>query len=178
MVSVWDDTVESFHVSDEADLWLSEYLQKPCKLVHLPEDGERPIDTRYAKNGEHVSFADAFPYLLISQGSLDDLNNRMKAPVSMNRFRPNIVVTGADPFAEDLWCEIKIGEVHFKVAKPCARCILTTVNQNTGDRGKEPLRTLSRYRMLNNKVLFGQNLIALNSGRIDVKAPITILSYK
>ena len=117
-------------------------------------------------------------YLLISQASLNDLNSRLSEAVPMNRFRPNLVINGTTPFEEDTWSEIKIGEVHFKVAKPCARCILTTVNQDTGTKGTEPLRTLAQYRSVNNKILFGQNLIALNEGKVCVNDSVEIISYK
>jgi uncharacterized protein len=116
--------------------------------------------------------------LLISQASLDDLNSRLENSVPMNRFRPNLVIVGSKAFEEDSWEKIKIGEVYFKVAKPCARCILTTVDQQTGVRGTEPLFTLSKYRTLDNKVLFGQNLIALNEGNISVNDDVEIISYK
>jgi hypothetical protein len=96
----------------------------------------------------------------------------------MNRFRPNLVVSGAKPFEEDTWAEIKIGEVHFKVAKPCARCVLTTIDQETGIKGIEPLKTLAGYRTINNKVLFGQNLIALNEGILRENDSVEILRYK
>lgn len=177
-VSIWDDTVEAFHLNEELDEWFSAFLQFPCRLIYLPEDGTRAVDTRYAENGEQVSFADAFPYLLIGQASLDDLNTRLTEAVPMDRFRPSIVVAGSPAFDEDTWKEIKIGEVRFKVAKPCARCVLTTVNQETGIKGKEPLLTLSRYRTANNKVLFGQNLIALNEGIIKEGDQLEVLAYK
>lgn len=177
-VTVWNDDVTAFHLSDEADEWFSTYLEKPCKLFFMEENVLRPVDENYAENNEQVSFADAFPYLLISQASLDDLNSRLADPVPMNRFRPNLVVSGTEAFDEDTWAEIKIGDVHFKVAKPCARCILTTVDQETGKRGSEPLRTLSGYRSTGNKVLFGQNLIALNEGFIRENDPVKIIHYK
>lgn len=177
-VTIWNDDVTAVHLSDEADEWFSDFLRKPCKLVFIPETGRRPVDPKYAERNEQVSFADAFPYLLISQASLDDLNRRLPQPVPMDRFRPNLVVSDTDSFAEDTWAEIKIGEVHFTVAKPCARCILTTVDQETGKRGKEPLQTLSSYRTSDNKVLFGQNLIALNEGIIRENDAIEIISYK
>lgn len=177
-VSVWDDIVVGAHLSNDIDLWFSDYLEKTCKLVFMPENGIRPIDEKYAQNNEHVSFADAFPYLLISQASLDDLNSRLQNPVPMDRFRPNLVVADSEAFEEDSWDKIRIGEVYFKVAKPCVRCILTTVDQQTGSRGTEPLFTLSKYRTLDNKVLFGQNLIALNEGNVSVNDAVEIISYK
>ncbi|MBC7913882.1 MAG: MOSC domain-containing protein [Pyrinomonadaceae bacterium] len=177
-VSVWDDRVEGYELNENAAEWLSQYLQRPCKLIYMPEDSIRPVDQQYAENNEQVSFADAFPYLLISQATLDDLNSRLEIPIAMNRFRPNLVVRGAEGYAEDSWAEIKINDVHFKVAKPCARCIVTTINQETTEKAKEPLLTLSKYRSLNNKVLFGQNLLALNAGKINVNSKIEVLKYK
>ncbi|WP_207429687.1 MOSC domain-containing protein [Pedobacter sp. SYSU D00535] len=177
-VSVWDDTVEALALSEEIDDWFSSYLKKPCRLVFFPEGYERAVSPKYADHGENVSFADAFPYLLISQASLDDLNQKLDKPVPMNRFRPNLVVAGVEPFSEDIWKEIQIGEVRFKVAKPCARCVLTTVDQETGIKGREPLATLARYRTVDKKVLFGQNLLALNEGRINAGDPVRIISYK
>ncbi|WP_207535410.1 MOSC domain-containing protein [Desertivirga arenae] len=177
-VSVWDDFVPAVTSTAALDEWFSEYLKKPVKLVYQPEDFRRSVDERYAKNGEQVSFADAFPFLLIGQGSLDDLNVRLNNPVPMNRFRPNIVVAETQPYEEDTWDEIQIGEVRFLVAKPCARCVLTTVDQETAIKGKEPLATLAKYRTVNGKVMFGQNLIALNEGIIKVGDTVQVLSRK
>jgi len=178
VVSVWDDTVEVNHLSREMDDWFSKFLGKSCRFVYQPETGKRPVSLKYAENQEQVSFADAFPYLLISQASLDELNSRLAVPVPMNRFRPNIVVSGALPFEEDTWAEIQVGEVRFKVAKPCARCVLTTVDQETGTKALEPLATLAQYRSIDNKVMFGQNLIALNQGIIRAGDPVKVLSMK
>jgi len=177
-VSIWDDRLQAVHVSEEADEWFSEMTGKSCRFVFLPENGQRPVDPRYAANEEQVSFADAFPYLLISQASLNDVNSRMNEPVPMNRFRPNIVISNTEAFEEDTWNEIRIGEVRFKVAKPCARCVLTTVDQETAIKGKEPLATLARYRTINNKVMFGQNLIALNEGFITAGDSLEVISSK
>ena len=108
----------------------------------------------------------AYPVLIIGQSSLDDLNQRMKEPLPMNRFRPNIVFTGGEPYEEDGWKNFRIGQNRFVGVKPCSRCVLTTVNQDTGKKGIEPLATLSTYRMRNNKVYFGQNLIPLDHNEI------------
>lgn len=174
-VSIWDDEVEAVHLGNEIDSWFSNILQQVCKLVYMPENGIRPVDERYAAHGEQVGFADAFPYLLIGQSSLDDLNKRLVYPVPMNRFRPNIVITGSTAFEEDTWEEITIGPVHFKMAKPCSRCMLTTIDQDTGIGGKEPLNTLGKYRAVNNKVMFGQNLLALNEGTIHSNDPVKVI---
>lgn len=165
-VTVWDDVTDAVTVSPEADAWLSRQLEKDLRLVMMPESTERKVDPRYAHHEENVSFADAFPYLLISQASLDDLNSRLAQPVTMGRFRPNFVVTGTEPFAEDQWRHITIGELHFKIVKPCSRCVLTTIDPVTGEKGHEPLKTLSAYRRVGNKVLFGQNVVVKDVGTV------------
>ncbi len=177
-VSVWDDHVEAAHVNAEIDRWFSNYLNKPCKLVFMSENGLRPVSEAASFTDVNVSFADAFPYMLISQASLDELNNRLSEPVPMNRFRPNLVISGTTAFEEDTWAEIKIGEVHFKLIKPCARCILTTIDQETGIKGIEPLQTLSKFRKVENKVIFGQNLLVLNEGVIRVNDSMEVISLK
>lgn len=165
-VKVWDDTVQGQIVSKKADSWFSEVLGINCRLVFMPESTERNVDPKYAVNQETVSFADAMPYLLIGQSSLNDLNQRLDKAVPMERFRPNLVFSDGAPFEEDDWREIQIGSIKFNVAKPCARCVMTTVDQETGIKGKEPLKTLAGYRTKDKKVLFGQNIIALNNGKI------------
>lgn len=165
-VTVWDDEVGAVTVSHAVDAWLSEQLEMEVKMVVMPETSERKADPRYAKNNENVSFADGFPFLLISQASLDDLNRRMEEPILMNRFRPNFVITGTKPFAEDQWKSIQIGALTFDIVKPCARCVLTTINPETAEKGKEPLKTLATYRKVNNKILFGQNVVAKQHGLV------------
>jgi len=163
---VWDDTVEVYEVSKEDSIWFSQHLGIECKLVSFPEDHTRLVDQRYQINHEHVSLADAYPLLIIGEQSLADLNTRLADPVSMNRFRPNLVVSGSRPYEEDGWRNFSVGKNKFAAVKPCARCVLTTVNQDTGEKGMEPLATLSKYRKKDNKVLFGQNLIAIDHGKI------------
>lgn len=177
-VSIWEDSVRAKHLNKKLDDWFSTYLGKACKLVFMPETTSRAVDKRYALHNEQVSFADAFPYLLIAQASLDDLNNRLDESVLMDRFRPGIVISGAKAYEEDTWAEIKIGDVHFKVAKPSARCVLINIDQQTAIKTKEPLYTLSKYRTVNNKVLFGQNLIALNEGVIKINDTLEIIRLK
>jgi hypothetical protein len=177
-VSIWDDSVRADHVNEEIDAWFSRTLNKPCKLVFMREDGLRLVSEADSFNDVHVSFADAFPYMLIGQASLDYLNSRLAQPVPMNRFRPNLVISGTGAFEEDTWSEIKIGEVCFKVVKSCARCILTTVDQETGIKGSEPLKTLSTFRKIDNHILFGQNLVALNEGVIKVNDDLEVAAYK
>ncbi|MBA3760335.1 MAG: MOSC domain-containing protein [Gemmatimonadales bacterium] len=121
-----------------------------------------------------MSFADGFPFLIISEESLADLNRRFSDPLLMNRFRPNLVVAGGEPFAEDNWSNIEIGGVRLRVVKPCARCVVTTTDQATGERGKEPLRTLATYRKVNGEVMFGQNVVHENTGRLRVGDVVTV----
>ncbi|MCF2501030.1 MOSC domain-containing protein [Dyadobacter chenhuakuii] len=165
-VTIWDDIVNAVTVSDEADAWLSAQLDKRVRLVMMPESTERKADPKYASNGENVSFADGFPFLVISQASLDELNSRLEEPISMVRFRPNFVIAETMPFEEDQWKRIRVGELDFEIVKPCGRCVLTTVDPATGEKGAEPLKTLASYRRVNNKVLFGQNMVASNFGLV------------
>jgi hypothetical protein len=165
-VTVWDDVVEAVTVCEEANSWLSNTLNQNLRLVMMPDSSVRKADPRYAKHEENVSFADGFPYLVISQASLDDLNSRLAEPISMIRFRPNFVVTGTEAFAEDQWKNVTIGNLNFEIVKPCARCVLTTINPETAEKGAEPLKTLASYRKVNNKVLFGQNMVVKDIGTI------------
>src|SRR5258706_3956355 len=170
---IWDDTVQVFEVSDEYSQWFSDRLQMKCKLVSFPEANTRPVDANYQINHEHVSLADAYPFLIIGEQTLADLNSRLKEPLPMNRFRPNFVFSGGQPYEEDSWKTFSIGKNKFAGVKQCARCVLTTVNQDTAEKGIEPLLTLSQYRKKENKVLFGQNLIALDHNEIHEGDEIT-----
>lgn len=167
-VKVWDDSLDAIDVGQEAASWFTELLGLRCKLVQMPGIPSRYIATKYAPANSPISFADAFPLLLISQMSLHDLNARLAVPVPMNRFRPNIVIDGTSAFEEDSWRSLQIGSVSFRVAKPCARCTVPTVNQDTGEAGKEPIRTLSTYRTKESKIYFGQNLIHESRGILNV----------
>jgi uncharacterized protein YcbX len=166
-VVIWDDTVIGEFYNNQIDDWFSEILGIKCHLVKMPESTERVVDTKYAKN-KKVSFADGYPFMIIGQSSLDDLNSRMEVPLPMNRFRTNFVFTGRKPFEEDDWKKFKLGDVEFEAVKPCARCVITTTNQETAERLHEPLLTLSKFRKVNNKVLFGMNLICHSTGTINV----------
>lgn len=166
-VTVWDDTVKALLVDEDLDHWFSRQLGMNCRLVYMPDSSHREVDPRYANQHEITSFSDAYPMLLIGQASMDDLNTRLSSPVPMNRFRPNIVVEGWGPYEEDNIGSFQAGAVKFTAVKPCARCVLTTINQDTGEKGKDPLKTLASYRTQNNKVLFGQNLIHIGSGYLE-----------
>lgn len=165
---VWDDKVTTIEVDSEISAWFSKHLELPCRLVNFPENNPRPVDPLYKVNDENVSLADSYPYLIIGQSSLDDLNARLEQALPMNRFRPNFVFSGGEPFEEDDWKNISIGDNKFIGVKPCSRCVLTTVNQENGERGMEPLRTLATYRKRDNKIYFGQNLVAVDNKVIQV----------
>jgi len=174
MVTVWSNHCRAQQVSVEADAWFSKQLGISCKLMYMPNSTNRFVDGRYAHNKEITSFSDAFPLLLIGQASLDDLNSRLTVPLPMDRFRPNIVFTGGTAFEEDTIKQFEINGITFSCAKPCARCVMITIDQQSGATAKEPLKTLSTYRMKNNKVLFGQNLLYNGQGEISVGDRITI----
>lgn len=161
-VIIWDDAVQGMDMGEEFNQWFSVRAGVKCKLIFFPEQNERLVDRNFARNNEQVGFADGYPFLIIGQSSLDELNSRLDVPVPMNRFRPNFVFDGGKPFEEDDWRDIKIGSNRFTGLKLCARCVLTTVNQDTGEKGTEPLATLSKFRKVGSKVNFGQNLVALD----------------
>lgn len=163
---IWEDKVEAYEVDAEISQWFSKQLGVACRLVKFPEEKPRPVDRQFVSGQKHVSLADGFPYLIIGEASLNELNRRLQKPVTMHRFRPNLVFTGGEPFAEDTWKAFKIGSVHFAAVKPCARCVLTTIDPDTGEKGKEPLQTLSQFRKQKNKIRFGMNLIAHTQGVI------------
>lgn len=175
-VTVWRDCVRALLTDDSAAQWLSTQLGLPCRLVYMPDSCQRLVDGLYAREGETVSFADGFPLLLISQSSLDDLNSRLDKPVPMNRFRPNLVVSGCAPFAEDGWRRIRIGGVEFEVAKPCSRCVIPSIDQATAERDGQINRVLASYRRVNGQVMFGQNLLYQGAGRLAVGDAVSVLA--
>ena len=174
---IWDDVVSVFEVSKAHSKWFSEHLGIDCRLVQFPEENIRRVDPKYVSNEEHVSLADAYPFLIIGQSSMDDLNKRMEQPLSIRRFRPNFVFTGGEPYEEDKWKNIKIGSTEFIGVKPCSRCVLPTVDPETGEKGAEPLRTLSGYRKVDSKVYFGQNLIATSHNEVHVGDRIMLNTF-
>ena len=178
MVTVWSNHCRAQQVSDAADAWFSKQLGLPCKLVYMPDSTSRYVDSRYAHNKEVTSFSDGYPLLLLAQASLDDLNSRLPVPLPMDRFRPNIVFTGGRPFLEDAMKQFEINGITFFGVKPCARCVITTIDQQTAEQAKEPLKTLSTYRMKNNKIYFGQNLLYTGEGVITIGDAITIREQK
>jgi uncharacterized protein len=176
-VAVWDDICATLDQGDEPARWLSTFLGSPCRLVRMAEAFVRQTDPAYSTGfAGQVGFADGYPMLLLTQASLDDLNRRLAEPLPMNRFRPNIVVSGSAPYAEDEWGLIRIRDVSFAVVKPCARCPITTTDQDTAETAREPLRTLATYRHVRGKgVMFGQNLIHSGGGSISAGDPVEVL---
>jgi uncharacterized protein YcbX len=174
MATVWGDACASHWMGARAAGWFSDLLGFPCSLVYMPGETRRPADPAFAPPGVRVSYVDAFPFLLLSEESLADLNTRLPDPVPMNRFRPNLVIAGGGPYAEDGLRAFRLGPLELEAVKPCARCVLTTTDQETGFRGPEPLRTLARYRKANGKVLFGQNVVHRAPGRLSVGDPVRV----
>jgi uncharacterized protein YcbX len=177
-VQVWNSVCEAIDVSGAANRWLSEALAMECRLVYMPDTTRRPSNPRYAGAGPLVSFADGYAYLAIGEASLADLNARLvakgHAALPMNRFRPNLVVEGSAPYAEDGWGELRIGTATLRGVKPCGRCQVTTTDQATGEvRGPEPLATLSEYRDSSEfGVMFGMNLVTVSPGSLRVGDPV------
>jgi uncharacterized protein len=175
-VTVWRSRCQAVDQGDGAADWFSTYLGAQVRLVRLADDFRRTVSPDYAVNpDDETSFSDGYPILLIAQASLDDLNTRLATPLPMNRFRPNIVVSGCAPFAEDSWQRIRIGGVELALVKPCARCPIPTTDQETAEVGKEPLATLATFRRgRGGAVLFGQNVIGLGTGQIRVGDEVVV----
>jgi uncharacterized protein YcbX len=185
LVSIWKDTCSAHYVDKQTNTWFSNYLGLDVSLVSYDHSKPRKTDQLYSSNNDIVSFADSFPILVISKASLNDLNSKLKDKVTMQRFRPNLVVDGCDAFEEDQWRNIKIGDVEFEAVKICSRCILTTIDPKTGikDKNGEPLKTLVQYRRNINGVkgekgvFFGMNLIPRSIGIIKLGDSISV-NYK
>jgi uncharacterized protein YcbX len=176
-VRIWDDVCAARPVDAGADRWLSEFLGRDCRLVYLPAASRRPVDPAYAGADDQVGFADGFPLLLISEASLQDLNDRLERPLPMVRFRPNLVIRGGEPYQEDRWRRIRIGAIEFRLVKPCSRCIIPTIDPATAERSVEPLRTLMSYRRRDNKIYFGQNLLHDGVGILSEGTPVEVLEW-
>lgn len=165
-VQLWSHHCKAQAVSDRVDQWFSDLLHISCRLVYMPDNSRRRVDTRYANNNEITAFTDDFPILMIGESSLADLNSRLEYSVPMNRFRPNIVFTGGEPFEEDHFESFSIGNVQMQGAKRCSRCMITTIDQKTAIAGKEPLKTLAGFRQKNNNIYMGEYLLHQNEGII------------
>ncbi len=164
VVEVWGDKCLAGLLPEPFSAWFSDALKQPLRLVQMPASTRRWADARYAPPGHYVSFADGFPFLVIGQASLDDLNSRLETPVPMDRFRPNFVFTGGQAFEEDQWSDFFIGDTAFRGVKPCARCSIPTTDQQTAVRAAEPIKTLATFRSADKKILFGQNVLYMGTG--------------
>lgn len=169
-VQIWDDHCEAILYPEEVNEWFSRELGQSVRLVYMPDESRREVDPRFAIQEEVVSFADGYPFLVISEESLAELNSRLASPVPMNRFRPNIVIAGGEAFGEDDLKKFRTNGIQFTGVKPCARCQVVTIDQATAAMSKEPLKTLATYRRSGNKVLFGMNLLHSGKGKIEVGA--------
>ena len=179
-VTIWDDMAWAWRGTPEADEWLAEALGRPCRLVYMSDMVRRDVEPEHNPEGQLVSFADGYPFLLIGEAALNDLNARLAQPVLMNRFRPNLVFGGGTPYDDDNWEEFAVGGVPFRAVRGCGRCVLTTIDQQTAAKSPvgEPLRTLATYRMAEGSTLFGQNVTGPGQGRLRVGDAVTVLSRK
>lgn len=181
-VTVWKDTIDAPRADPAADAWLSAFLKRDVRLVHMDDAARRPVDPEYGREGDEVSFADGYPLLAISQSALDGLNARLadagRAPVTITHFRPNLVIDGADAHAEDGWRRVRIGGIDFDAVKPCTRCVFTTVDPTLGCRREdgEPLEILKDYRRTPAGITFGMNLIARGTGSLRVGDAVEVLA--
>ena len=167
-VKVWDDECEAWVYGNVINDWFSEILEIDCELVYMPDETNRLVDAGYAKDNETTSFSDGYPFLIIGQSSLDELNKKLSTPLKVDRFRPNIVFTSGEPHAEDNWKHFTINEIDFFGVKTCGRCMITTIDQQTSGAGKEPLKTMATYRSFDNKIKFGMNLLHKGIGCVKV----------
>ena len=177
-VNVWEHKgIQAIDQGEEAAQWFSDWLGADVRLVHMADGYKRRVNEKWAvHDDDHTSFSDGYPILIASEEGLADLNARLESPVPMNRFRPNIVVKGCDPFAEDTWNRIRLGNVELAVVKPCARCVVTTIDKETLERRKEPLKTLGKYRKHELGAIFGQNVIPLTEGNMQLGMTVDVLS--
>ena len=176
-VTIWESTgVQAIDQGGRAAHWFSDWLGVSVRLVHLAQEFKRKLDPVYAVSADdHTGFADDFPLLILSEASLQDLNSRLASTLPMDRFRPNLVVKDCDPFAEDTWKRIRIGDVEMALVKPCPRCVVTTIDKETLEKSREPLKTLGTYRNREGGVMFGMNAIPLTEGQIKIGMKLEIL---
>ncbi|WP_277560748.1 MOSC domain-containing protein [Acinetobacter beijerinckii] len=175
LVTVWQDQVKGNRIDHPVNDWLSEKLEKKVQLVYMPLETVRQVDPEYAQLGERVGFADGFPFLIISEASVEFLSEKVGYAFDVQRFRPNIVISGCDTFAEDKWQQIQIGEIVFDLVKPCSRCVIPTIDLVTGQKQPEVMRAMLMYRKQGNKVMMGQNALHRGEGVIQVAQEVKIL---
>ena len=179
-VTIWDDLVWAWRGTPEADAWLAEALGRPCHLVYMSDMVRRDVEPEHNPEGQLVSFADGYPFLLMGEAALSDLNARLAQPVLLNRFRPNLVFGGGAAYDDDTWEQFAIGDVPFRAVRGCGRCVLTTIDQQTATKSPtgEPLRTLATYRKADSSTLFGQNVTGPDQGRLHLGDAVTVFSRR
>jgi uncharacterized protein YcbX len=173
--SVWGAEVKGFDCGDEVAAWLTEFLSKDCRLIYMPDDYKRVVDTDFAHQQEQVGFADGFPLLIATQASLDDFSDKLGYKVGMERFRPNIVISGNNSYAEDEWQTIAIGDIELSLVKPCARCIMPSVNPATAAKETAVNQTLQMHRRRGSDTFFGQNALYNRLGTIHFGDHVRII---
>ena len=174
-VAVWDDICQAIIYDSDTNHWLSELLHLDVRLAYQADEDTRTVDPGYARNGELTSLSDGYPYLFVGQPALDLLNEQLTHPVAVDRFRPNVVFAGGAPHEEDRWSDFTIGGARFYGAKPCSRCQVITIDQQSGVVGKEPLKTLAGYRNFDHKIKFGMNVLCAQEGVIKVGDEIILM---
>ena len=174
-VVIWHDSVNAAYGGTLAEQWISAYLGVSARLVYMPDSGLRSVDQDFAHSGDVVSFADGFPLLLTGDASLQAFNRHLDQPITMQRFRPNIVVAGASAYAEDSWCQMRIGSVVCRVVKACARCAIPSINPANAEKEPQVSRALAQHRRGRGGVYFGQNLIHEVNGKISKGDTVTLL---
>lgn len=172
--TIWHDQVDTIAVSAMADTWFSRFLVVDCRLVYQPDGVIRPVNPDFSNPEDQTALSDGFPFLLVSENSLVALNQVMQLDLAMARFRPNLVISGCDAYAEDFWRQITIGNIGFRLPKPCSRCSVPTIDPANGKMSKEPLTTLNRLRKWQNKVYFGQNALHDGLGALSVGDSVQI----
>jgi uncharacterized protein YcbX len=177
-VRIWRDHLKLPHPNQDYSDWFSSFLGTRCRLVYLPDEIKRYVEPPFDDPRWRVSLADGYPLLVVTQASLDLLNAKLVSPIGMERFRPNLVIAGATPHAEDSWTDLQIGSVQLAIAKPCLRCSTVLVDPTTGKVGLEPLRTLAEYRRMPRSVMFAQNALVVTPGRLGVGTAVEIASPK
>ena len=174
-VQIWSDSCEAIDCGDKASDWFTDFLKTPVRLVYMPDEFYRLVDPVFAKDRQTVNFADGFPLMMIGQGSLDELNSKIPSKLEklkINRFRPNLLIGGSEPYAEDTWSKVKISgkdkELEFEIVKPCSRCLIPGINPDSGQFEPEVLKVLASYRTKQGAIYFGQNLLGPDNGTIKV----------
>lgn len=173
-VQIWNDNCSAARVSPEVSRWFSEFLDVDCELVFLPDTEKRPLDRDYASDDQTIAFADGFPVLVVSLASIELLSSKLQQEVSIERFRPNIVLDGCDAHEEDSWRSITINGIPVQLAKPCSRCVIPGIDPDTAQKHPTLLKTLASYRRFNGKVYVGQNGLHGKHGHISVGQSVSV----